>query len=41
MKLLYADNKNKDVLTKYFSLYDVDYETMLERNRNTILKKKS
>lgn len=41
MKLLYADNKTKDVLTKYFSLYDVDYETMLERNRNTILKKKS
>lgn len=41
IKLLYADNKTKDVLTKYFSLYDVDYETMLERNRNTILKKKS
>ena len=41
MKLLYADNKTKDVLTKYFSLYDVNYETMLERNQNTILKKKS
>ena len=41
MKLLYANNKTKDVLTKYFSLYDVNYETMLERNSNTILKKKS
>ena len=41
IKLLYADNKTKDVLTKCFSLYDVDYKTMLERNRNTILKKKS
>ena len=41
MKLLYADNKTKDVLTKYFSLYDVDYKTMLDRNRNTILKNKS